>query len=114
MAVTKLTAVAGEESTYVIEVAFEDETGAAVIPNTSSIKWTLTDTYGNVINSRNQVAVASASTINIVLSGDDLSIGTSGLTRVILIEATYNSSLGSNLPLREEVRFNIADYVKVT
>jgi hypothetical protein len=104
---------ATEESTYVIEVSFKDEDSAAVVPN--SVSWSLTDDNGTVVNGRDSVAVASpASTITIVLSGDDLVIETFGVNRTLLIEAEYDSTLGSGLPLKDEAKFPIYDLVKVS
>lgn len=108
---TKLTVDANEESTYVISAAFADEDGDSVVP--SSITWTLTDASGNVINEREDVSVTPAATVNIVLSGDDLVIGTNGGSRRVTIRATYNSSLGTGLPLKDECLFNISDLLNV-
>lgn len=104
---TVLATKALERSTYVVTAAFTDESGAAVTPD--SITWDLTDTDGNVINSRSSVAVAvPASSIDIVLSGDDLAIQRpSMLWRIVTVEAVYDSSMGSNLPFKDEIRFEI-------
>lgn len=111
-----LTSLALEESTYVITASFTDEDDAAVVPNADTITWTLTDLDGTVINSRAAVAVTSASTITIVLSGDDLALQASDDSgvRKLLVEAEYNSSIGSNLPLNDEVQFTIDPLVAVT
>ncbi len=111
-----LTSLALEESTYVITASFTDEDGAAVVPNTATVTWTLTDLDGTVINLRSAVAVSSASTITIVLSGDDLSLlvsDDSGV-RKVLVQAQYDSSIGSDLPLNDEVQFTIDPLVAVT
>lgn len=104
---TNLTVNATERSTYVITAAFTDEDGAAVVPN--AITWTLTDTIGTVINSRDGVAVAvPASSIDIVLSGADLAVGGyNSPLRIFTIEATYNSALGNDLPLTGAAQFSI-------
>lgn len=109
---TKLTVDADEESTYVVGATFTDEDGDSAVP--SSITWTLTDAAGNVINSRENVSITPAASINIVLSGDDLAIGTNGTSRRVTIKATYNSSLGSGLPLTGECYFSIADLLNVS
>lgn len=111
---TTLTDKPNERSTAVIQYAFTDETGAAFTPNAGTIFWSLTDSAGTVVNSRNQVAIASAATITIVLSGLDLAVG-SGLldvVRKLLIECEYNSSLGNNLPFKDEVTFEIYNLAK--
>lgn len=110
---TILSTLAPEEGTYIIEVGFTDEEGDSVVPD-NGLTWTLTDVDGNVINSRSNVAIASAATINIVLSGNDLAISNNGRKRVVTIQGAYDSDLGSNLPLKAEVRFTIADLLMVT
>jgi len=106
---------AKEGSTYIVTVSFKDEDGEAETP--TAITWTLTDSDGTVINSREDVSVSPASTINIVLSGDDLQIVSENVSsptrRVLTIEAVYNSTLGNNLPLKEQIEFNIDNLVVV-
>ncbi len=104
---------ATEKSTFIIGAAFTDEDGSATIPVT--IKWSLVDEAGAIINSREDVAVASpAASINIVLSGDDLALATAETTqRRLLIEATYSSSAGTGLPLNDECIFYIENLAGV-
>jgi len=103
----RLSTKALELSTYVITVAFTDEAGAAVTPD--SITWDLTDSDGNVVNSRQTVAIAvPAASNNIVLSGADLAIPRAEiLGRILTVEAVYDSSMGNNLPFKDEVIFEI-------
>lgn len=112
---TTLTTSAIEKSTYVITCAFKNEDNEAVIPN-SGLTWTLTDLNGVVINSRENVAISSASTVYIVLSGNDLQIINSAKSsedRLITVEGTYNSDLGTNLPIKQVVRFTITNEKKI-
>lgn len=105
MALATLTTIAREQSTYVVTCAFTDETGAEATP--TSLTWTLTDLSGNVINSRQDVAVDEADlapSVDIVLSGNDLAVsGRRQVTLVLTIEGTYTSDAGSWLPLRDAV-----------
>lgn len=100
---------ANEQGTAFITFDFTDENGDAKTP--VSLKWTLTDSSGTVINSREQVAVvALASSVTITLSGNDLQILSTesakrAVYRWIIVEATYNSTLGNGLPATEEGRF---------
>lgn len=113
---TRQTTEAVEKSTYILQAAFTDEDGDAVIPDTNPT-WTLTNENGTVINSRNGVSIAAASTINIVLSGNDLALEDQSRKfeiRILTVEATYDSSLGSNLPLKESTKFNVLNLKKVT
>jgi hypothetical protein len=49
-----------------------------------------------------------------VLSGDDLAIGTNGTSRRVTVQATYNSSLGTGLPLKAECYFSIENLLNVS
>ena len=107
---TVLTTTAAEEGTYVVVAAFTDEDDAAVVPDT--VTWTLTNATGTVINSRLHVAPTPASTISIVLSGDDLKAA-DGLARRVTVEATYTSNYGSGLPLNADCTFHLEDLVHI-
>lgn len=109
---TTLTVMPAEESTAKVTIAFTDETGASVAP--SAVTWTLTDRAGNVINSRQDVSVAPGASVSFALYGDDLAIIGNDAQRVLLIEATYTSSLGSNLPLKAQAFFTVAELVGVS
>lgn len=110
---TTSTAEIPEEGTIGFTVAFVDEEGTAMVPD--SITWTLTDTSGNVINSRSAVSIGSpAASVTIVLSGDDLAIGTNGTNRILLVEFEYSSTLGNNLPDKHEIHFKISNLTAVT
>lgn len=108
--------ILNEKSTGVITAEFTDEDGADLVP--SSVVWSLTDAAGSVINSRDQVSITPASTINIVLSGNDLAIsgGFDGTAeeRRVTVEAVYNSTYGSSLPLKDSAIFWITDLIKIT
>lgn len=96
-----------DQDTVFIQVSFTDEEAAALTPN-SGLVWTLTDLAGNVINSRSAVPITAASTINVPLSGADLAYA-DGAGRLLRIVGTYDSSLGSNLPINRQIRFEIED-----
>lgn len=80
--------------TGVITASFTDEDDVAVIPNT--LTYSLVK-YGSIVNSREDVPITPATSVNIVLSCLDLVAGTTK----IIIEGTYDSSLGSNLPIKK-------------
>jgi len=108
---TTLTTRAIDESTLVVNCSFKDEDGIAVVP--TKILWTLTDDAGVVINDREDIEITvPAASVDIVLSGLDLRYA-DGAARVLTINATYDSTLGSNLPLKDSVRFMVADLVAV-
>ena len=104
---THLETEALEQGAYTVTVAFTDEDGAAVTPN--SIVWALTDDQGRTINSRSAVtATAPAASYNIILSGSDLAIPRAGeLDRIVTVEATYDSSYGTSLPFKDEITFKV-------
>lgn len=106
--ITLLEKKAVEESTYSIVIGFKDSAGSDVVPNT--LKWTLSDKSGTIINSRTEVPVVTpAASITVVLSGDDLAIpDADDAMRFFLIEGDYDDpDLGSGLPLRDECAFLI-------
>lgn len=111
----EITTHAIEKSTFVITAAFTDAAGSAVTPNT--IVYTLTDINGTVINSKSSVSVTPDTSVDIVLSGDDLAMqsGESVIAeRLLTIEAVYDSTEGTNMPLNAEVHFYIDDLKNIT
>jgi len=117
MSLTILTTEAMEEGSYFVTVAFTDEDDAAVTPNADTIFWTLTDNDGTVINSRDYVAEASASSITIELEGDDLAVQTGEtaalLRRKITILWEYDSDLGNDKPAKSEVIFLLRNLTRL-
>jgi len=115
---TPLTDIAEEESTYIITCTFRDEDDDLVTPNAATITWCLMDSKGNIINSRTNVAIASLSIINIVLSGDDLAIqtGETGeyVSRKLLVKAVFDSDVGNDLPLKSEAVFPLENLTGVS
>ena len=98
-----------EEASFAVSFGpFYDQTTPPAVVTPQSATWTLTDAAGNVVNSRSAVSITPASTIVVVLSGNDLSItaGDDG-RRALLLEWVYDSSLGRDLPGKEVVYFTI-------
>lgn len=109
---TKLTEKAVEQSTFVVLVSFADADNAPVTPTAAN--WTLTDRFGTVINGRQHVDIqALGPEVGIVLTGPDLQVLPSGVTRVLTVEAYYDSSLGVGLPVKDECRFEVQNLLKV-
>ena len=109
---TNLTVMPAEKGTAKVAVTFTDETGASATP--SAVTWTLTDTSGNVINSRLDVTATPGATVTFAMSGEDLAVTGNDVRRVLLIEWTYTSSLGSNLPGKAQAFFSIEELVGVS
>lgn len=108
-----------------VQVDFTDDDGNPVTPNTGTITWTLTDKpihddAVSIINSREQVPIASASTIYITLSGDDLAILPGEVTsafvqRILTVEYEWDSSLlGNNLPGKAQYIIKIENLYYIT
>ncbi len=113
-----------EEGVRGIKVEFKDDSGVAVVPNASTIKWSLTNipdrgTVPTVINSREDVIVTSASTIYITLEGDDLALLTaeanaSQVKRLLTLQWEYNSTLlGNNREDKSQLIFCIENLYKI-
>jgi hypothetical protein len=104
---TVLSTIPNEGSTIVITVAFKDVDGDDFTPKTCV--WSLTDKAGTVINSRDRVSETPAgASFDFVISGEDL-LYEDGKDRIFLVEGTYDSTYGADLPFREEASFKIAN-----
>ena len=116
---------ASENGTYAIDsIQFLDEDDSVVTPNTDTVKYCLTDKSGTVINSREEVAIVSAASMTVLLSGDDLAVsGEADKTftrngaiikqyqRHVAVRGVINSTLGNDLPVTKEFIFYIEDIV---
>ena len=97
-----------EKGTVILQATFADEDGQAATP--SSVTWTLTDAFGTIINNRDGISVTPASTITIVLTGDDLAVlDPKSLRRYVCVTAVYDSSAGANLSITDEYEFELKD-----
>ncbi len=94
-------------STIIFTFSFADEDEEAVTP--VSANWTLTDSEGNVINSRSAVAISPlATTADIVLSGDDTARISTDTQRILTVSGTYNSDLADDpLPFKQQATFYV-------
>ncbi len=111
----KLSIKATEESTYIVTAAFTDADDSAVTP--TSITWTLMDVGADVINERENVVITPASTVSIVLTGDDLGITEEGgeVKRIITVSAIYTSeTYGVGLSLKGSAIFTVKNLVAVS
>lgn len=104
---------ASENGSYVVTFAFTDENDVAVLPD--SITWTLTKENGEIVNDREDVAVAvPASSVSIALTGDDLALATTGDTqkRIVSVTAPYTSGDYGALTLTGSESFEIDKLVE--
>ena len=122
---------ASEEGTYAIdEIQFLDsqDTPVAITPEVGSVTWCLTDKNGDIINSREDVPITSASSMTIVLSGDDLAVSGSAdkhvtrdgviilqYERHVLVQGLVDTVIGTetldNTPITKEFIFYIENIV---
>jgi hypothetical protein len=95
------------------------------------MSWTLTDTDGNVINTKEQVAInagalgtdvdlyGNAATI-VTLQGDDLGVLSTEtgeiITRYVVIEAIYDDVYGNDLEVTDYLKISIENlpYLELT
>ena len=116
---SKLSVIVQEGSTFGIKVDFIEKTldgeeGAPIIPN-PGLTWSLTDVDGSPINNRVDVPLDRAESVVVVLSGDDLALNAGyPVRRYLTIQGTYNSFLGINLALKDELSFQIENLVGVS
>jgi len=111
----ELTNAAHERSTYSIDISFYDEEGNPVIPKTG-LKWSLTKADGTtIVNAKKDTIITPAAMVTILLSGADLAldIGEKLGYRYVIVEGTYDSTLGTNLPFKDHIKFPIIDIAKV-
>ena len=103
-----------EKSTLKVSVSFTDEEGTSVAPDT--LEWTLTNSTGTVINSREDVTITTPeSTEVIMLTGDDLSIVDGGdLARHLTLNGTYDSTNQNDLSLTVLITFKVRPLVAVS
>ena len=98
---------AKEGGTYVIVITFKDENKNLLTPY--NLTWWLSNEVGDPINNRENVsATVTAGILNIVLQGNDLTPG----YKILTIKASYNSTYGTGLPLRDAVKFYVQDLVE--
>jgi len=102
-----------EGSSYEISIDWTDENGDSVTP--TAMAWTLMDKDGNIINSRDAVAIGVPSSTEVIfLSGDDLMCdGNAETTRYVYWSGTYTSAVhGAGKPLIDISSFDILPIIQ--
>jgi len=96
-----------EQSSAFIDISFYDEAGALVTPDT--VKWSLVDQYGNIVNARDNVIITPDTTVTIILSGDDLKIDAAEKEmRYVVADATYTETdTGQTVNIKNEYQFEV-------
>jgi hypothetical protein len=107
---TKLSDKAVEGSTFGIRASFNEivnGVSSPVVPN-SGLKWSLIDKDGNPVNGKTDVSLSPAATVDIILSAGDLAVsGNYPKKLFVTVEGTYNGVAGNNLPIIDEVSFQV-------
>ncbi len=106
--ITAATKAAKQNGTFAIDLSFQDEEGDAVTPTT--VNWTLRNSDGEIVNSRNTVSLTPAASIELVLSGDDLPADEADGEYShlwIIVAGTYSSDLGEGIPFSDQVRISV-------
>lgn len=107
-----LNKIFNEQGTSVLNISFKDERNRNIIPKTSNFQLSKLD-Y-TIINNRTFANGAFTGNI-VVLSGDDLAIFGDEDTRfrIFSVRATYDSTLGENLPCNCEIEFVITRLLNI-
>lgn len=94
-------------ASWILRVSFFDENDTPVIPN--SIKWSLVDSEGNIINGRDEVAVSPAAAVVYIHLLPLDNAETLDSKRVVRIKAKYFSVLipGEEITLIEEAVYYV-------
>lgn len=98
---------APELGSYPVRIQVFDSDNDVIIPDTAN--WSLFDKRGTVINSRENIVTTPGTETNILLSGNDLKIGSFGIDRFLLFEYTYTSTFGAGIPDNEKLFFQIEE-----
>ena len=101
-----------ERSTYIVHCVFADEDGTPTLPATD-VQWTLTDQGGSTVYGSGSITAAPE--VDIVLTDDVLRFpeNSASAIRVLLVETTYDSTLGSGLALKDSAEFVLDNLVAV-
>lgn len=95
---------------FLVNKSFTDVAGTAITPTT--ITYSLTDGYGNIINSKEDVSVTPDTSVTIVLSNADFN-PEEGRTRIITVEAVYDSvTYGNGLKTSSQNSITIGAWVE--
>jgi hypothetical protein len=99
-----------EKGTAKVTITPTDEEGNTLsFADLSDPQWQLMKEDGTVVNNRS-FANCTMTSLEFVLSGADLALSSSGdsRVRVLSFHATYDSTLGNDLPLVAEASFIIS------
>ena len=91
-----------EGGTIIVTASFQDENGDAATPKT--LKYTLKH-GGIVVNSKEDISITPGESVSVTLSGDDLPQG----EVFFILEGTYDSSAGTDLPLKGRAKITVSD-----
>ncbi len=107
---TTLPLTAPEEGVYIVDAAFKDEDGVAIVPD--NVDWKLVDKQGTTIKSATAVTPLAAN-MSFLLSGDDLKIPDAvdgDVDRYFRVVYTYTSGTFGILIQSSEAKFDIENH----
>lgn len=102
-----------ERSAIVFTIPFVDYDDVPFTPTAAA--WRLSDSLGNVVNSRSAEMITPSTAATIVLSGDDTAIADSyfGTDRVLTVTGFYDTDTIEGLEWTHEERFKVDDLVNI-
>lgn len=108
-----LNKIFNEQGTALLNVIFKDDENKIIIPKTQN--WQLMKLDRSIINERT-FANGIFTGDKVVLSGDDLAIFGDDDTRfrIFAVAATYDSTIGLDLPCNCEIEFVITRMINIS
>lgn len=110
---THLDERAPEGGTYGIRCDFVEKTPEGDLPFTpkAGLVWSLRDSKGQPVNGKTNVPISSGQSVTIVLTGNDLALTGGAAIRYVLVQGTYDGTLGTDLTVIKEVSFQIDNLI---
>jgi hypothetical protein len=104
--------LATEGGSVFVTAEFTDRNESDVVPN--SITWSLTDEDGDIINSREDIAIVTpAASVTIEISGDDLPWEGNYPSELyylyVLFKAVYDEADATDVPQNQEKRIAVSN-----
>ncbi len=109
---TKISTALDDSSRAGIQLELKDAAGATVSAELiTSINYTWSDTNGNVINSRDNVALTVANPATIILNAAD-TVAENSIHRLLTVTWVYDDTvLGTGTPKTEEYEITLNNFI---
>ena len=113
--IDELPVTAQHRSSYGVSASFSEtnpSTKVVTVVTPKTVKWTMTDASGAVVNSRSDIIISPASFVTAPLLADDLDTITDGTVRLIEFVATYDSTIfGLDATIAQQKKLIIDCYI---